>query len=65
MKKFKVTAKFTTYCTVEVLAEDENDAYLKAKEMDGGDFEPWEHGDWEIYNVQPAIDNQKGIEKNN
>lgn len=52
MKKFKVTAKFTTYCTVEILAEDENDAYLKAKEMDGGDFEPWQHGDWEIDKVQ-------------
>lgn len=52
MKKFQVTARFTTYCTVEILAEDENDAYLKAKEMDGGDFEPWEHGGWEIDNVE-------------
>ena len=52
MKKFKVTAKFTTYCTVAILAEDENDAYLKAKEMDGGDFEPHEHGEWEIDKVQ-------------
>lgn len=52
MKKFKVTAKFTTYCTIEILAKDENDAYLKAKEMDGGDFEPHGHGDWEIDKVQ-------------
>jgi len=52
MKKFKVTAKFTTYCTIEIEAENENDAYLKGKELDGGDFEPHEHGDWEIYTVQ-------------
>lgn len=51
MKKFKVTAKFTTYCTIEIDAEDENDAYLKGKGLDGGDFEPHEHGDWEIYDV--------------
>lgn len=52
MKNYQVTAKFTTYCTIEILAEDENDAYLKAKEMDGGDFEPHGHGDWEIDKVQ-------------
>jgi len=52
MKKFKVTAKFVTYCTVEILANTEDDAYLKAKQMDGGDFEPHGHGDWEIYRVQ-------------
>jgi len=51
MKKFKVTAKFTTYCTIWLMAEDENDAYLKGKGLDGGDFEPHEHGDWEIYDV--------------
>lgn len=52
MKTFKVTAKFTTYCTIEIKAEDEHEAYLKGKELDGGDFEPHEHGDWEIYNVK-------------
>lgn len=51
MPKFKITAKFVTYCTIEIDAENENDAYLKAKELDGGDFEPWEHGDWEISSV--------------
>ena len=52
MKKFQVTAKFTTFCTVEVLAENQDEAYLIAKNMDGGSFEPWAHGDWEISNVQ-------------
>ena len=52
MKTFQVTAKFTTYCNVEIWAEDEDDAYRKAKEMDGGSFEPWEHGDWEISSVE-------------
>lgn len=51
MPKFKVTAKFVTLCTIEIDADDENDAYLKAKELDGGDFEPWQHGDWEISSV--------------
>lgn len=52
MKTFKVTAKFTTYCTIEIEAEDEHDAYLKGWERDGGDFEHHEHGGWEIYDVK-------------
>lgn len=55
MPKFKITAKFVTYCTIEIDAENENDAYLKAKELDGGDFEPWEHGDWEISSVTEIV----------
>ena len=52
MKKFKVTAKFSSYCTIEIFADDQNDAYLKAKELDGGSFEPWGHDDWEISTVE-------------
>jgi hypothetical protein len=38
MKKFKVTVSYITYCTAEVEAEDEDQAYEIARDMDGGDF---------------------------
>lgn len=51
MKKFQVTAKFTSFCTIEIAAENEDAAYLIAKDMDGGTFEPLTHDDWEISSV--------------
>ena len=52
MKKFKVTASYITYCTAEVEAEDEDQAYDIAKYMDGGDFTPSEENfDWHISQV--------------
>jgi len=58
MKKFKVTASFSTYCTVEILAEDQDAAYDIAHNMDGGQFEPCGSDSWTIESVEP-------IEKNN
>jgi hypothetical protein len=53
MPKFKVTAVYYTYCTAEVQAENVDQAYLLAKEMDGGDFKPSnEHFDWHINEVR-------------
>jgi hypothetical protein len=53
MKKFKVTACYSTYCTAEVEAENEDQAYEIAKDMDGGDFkESGELGDWHINEVK-------------
>jgi len=53
MKKYKVTASYITYCTVEVEAENEDQAYEIAREMDGGDFkESNELGDWHINDIQ-------------
>jgi hypothetical protein len=53
MKKFKVTACYYTYCTAEVEAEDEDQAYDIARDMDGGDFTPSENNfDWHINNVE-------------
>lgn len=57
MKKFKVTASFSTSCVVEILAEDENTAYLIAKDMDGGQFEPCGSDSWEIDRVEEMPDN--------
>ena len=54
MKQFKVTACYTVYCYATVDAENKDDAYAIAKQMDGGDFdmEP-DYGlsDWRIESV--------------
>ena len=54
MKKFKVVAVYTSYCTTEIEAEDEDQAHELARELDGGDFEPDNGdglGDWRIYDI--------------
>lgn len=51
MKKFKVVASSISYYTVEIEAENEDEAWDMAREIDGGDFEPDGDGDWEIYSV--------------
>jgi hypothetical protein len=52
MKKFEVTASYITYCTAEVEAEDEDQAYEIARDMDGGSFtESRENFDWHISQV--------------
>ena len=53
MKKFKVTAAYYTYCTAEVEAETEEEAFEMARDMDGGDFTPsHENYDWHINDVK-------------
>jgi hypothetical protein len=53
MKKYKVTASYLTYCTVEVEAENEDQAYEIARDMDGGDFtESRDNYDWHISDIQ-------------
>ena len=54
MKKFKVLAAYTSYCTAEIEAETEQEAWELAREMDGGDFEPakgWD-GEWHVSDVK-------------
>lgn len=52
MKKFKVVATMTTYLTTEIEAEDVDQAYDIAHDLDGGEFTEIPHmGDWEIYEV--------------
>ena len=57
MKKFKVIASYVTYCVAEIEAEDLDEAYRIAKDMDGGEFEPdtYSGDDWHIDSVE-AID---------
>ena len=58
MKQYKVTACYTVYCYANVEAENEDDAYTLAKQMDGGDFEMEEDyglSDWHIDSVKEIV----------
>lgn len=53
MKTYRVWAKMTTYCYVDIEAEDESEANEIAWETDGGDFieddsSPYGGGSWDI-----------------
>lgn len=55
MKKFKVLASYRTYVYALVEAEDADQAYDIARDMDGGDFEreKWDDLlDWSIDDVE-------------
>lgn len=51
MKTYRVLASYTTYCSVNIEAENEDEAYEKATQMDGGDFNHDAYGDWNIDQV--------------
>lgn len=52
MKTYKVTATYITTCEVKIQAENEQQAYAIAKDLDGGAFETTIDGDdWQIDNV--------------
>jgi hypothetical protein len=48
MAIYRVWAKMTTYCYIDVEAEDEDAALEFAEDADGGDFINSDTGDWEI-----------------
>lgn len=48
MKKFKITASFTSYCHAEIEAETQEEAEQIARDMDGGQFIPADRDDWTI-----------------
>jgi hypothetical protein len=52
MKQYRITAYYTTSCFAYVEAEDEDQAYNIAREMDGGSFENADKGDWRIIDVE-------------
>ena len=47
MKKYRVYAKYVTRCYLDVEANSEEEAYEKAEEADGGDFEMGVDRDWQ------------------
>lgn len=52
MKKYKIVAAYTAYCTMEIEARDYFDAYDIASEADGGEFSPsMNDDDWHIVNI--------------
>ena len=54
MKTYQVFASYRVFCVAEVEADNEDEAYAKAKELDGGEFEQQGQdglGDWSIDEV--------------
>lgn len=48
MKKWKVPAKSVDYFYIEVEAEDKHEAWQKAEQVDGGDFQVDDGSYWEV-----------------
>ena len=52
MKKYKIIAAYTAYCTMEIEAKDYYEAHDIASDADGGDFKPtMGDGEWQIVNI--------------
>lgn len=54
MKIYKITAAYTVFCETEIEAENKDQAYKIARELDGGAFELVDNdglSDWRIYDV--------------
>lgn len=61
MKKFRVVASYSTYCTTEIEAVDRDEAWAIAKSMDGGSFDSdvGECGQWNIDEIQDITEEAK------
>jgi hypothetical protein len=51
MKEYKISASYMVYCSLIIEAKNEDEAREMAYELDGGDFDSDEEGDWNIDNV--------------
>lgn len=59
MKTFIVTASYITYCTAEIEAESQEEAYEIARSMDGGDFDVNRDtglDDWQIMDIEEVTE---------
>lgn len=52
MKTYRVEAQYITYVYVDIEAENDDQAWAIARNMDGGDFKESGYGDWDIANVE-------------
>jgi hypothetical protein len=52
MKTYVVTASYKVVCTVEIEAENDDQAWRIAKDMDGGDFYRTGESDWVVESVE-------------
>ena len=57
MKYYKVTASFITNCVAEVTANNADEAYQIAKDMDGGEFSQTKQDDWKIQEITLSENN--------
>lgn len=55
MKSYKVMAKYTTYVYEFIEAENYEEAWEKAHELDGGTFKDSGYGDWDIDSVDEVM----------
>jgi hypothetical protein len=55
MKKYTVTASYTTYVYAEIEAEDDEQAWEQAHELDGSEFKDSGAGDWDVCSVVPEV----------
>ena len=51
MKTYRILASYTTYCHLDVEAENADEAREMGYQADGGDFSSGEYGDWNIDDV--------------
>lgn len=51
MRTYKVTAQYTTYVYQFIEAENDEQAWDIAQELDGGSFKDSGYGDWDICSV--------------
>jgi hypothetical protein len=52
MKTYKVWARSVSHVYALIEAENHEDAWEKAKEMDGSDFIDSGHGDWDLVSTE-------------
>ena len=54
MKTYRVYAKYTNYCYIDVEAENAKEAYEKADEIDGGEYitDNCADSDWNLYDCE-------------
>jgi hypothetical protein len=51
LKKYTAVAEMVTYCTVEVEAENADEAFAIARSMCGGEYQATEDGAWHVIEV--------------
>ena len=51
MAHFRILASYTVYCSMNVEADNIDEARQLAYDADSGDFDSDEHGDWNIDDV--------------
>jgi hypothetical protein len=52
MKTYRVMAYYTTYVDTFIEAENDEQAWERAHELDGSEFKDSGFGDWDVYSVE-------------